>query len=107
MIRFRRGTSLLNKVVKQFDQAVADLDVAITQIEEKRLATLEKARNTTSKHFEKVRTLVAQHEQKLDDLAAKHDAKTDAHYDKEEELYRAKVRAETVRANIAKLVGAA
>ena len=41
MIRIRRGTSLLNKVVKNFERATADLEVAAQQIEAKRQKTVE------------------------------------------------------------------
>lgn len=85
MIRIRRGTALLNKVVAQFDKAVADLDAAVEHIEA-----------SQSKQITKISQQHQKHNEALDKLHAK-----------EEELYGAGVRARTVRANIAKLVGSA
>jgi predicted nucleic acid-binding Zn-ribbon protein len=56
MIRIRRGTALLNKVVKQFDQAVADLEVAAKQIDDKQ----EKKRAKLRARYEAYRAYEAQ-----------------------------------------------
>lgn len=95
MIRFRSGTSLLNKVVKQFNQAIADLDVAAQQIEEKRQNTLDKIDANTERYDEAKARLHDKHvaiESKLDE--------------QEYALYLASLKAQTVRNNIAALVGA-
>lgn len=107
MIRFRRGTALLNKVVKQFDQAVADLAVAQEQIENQRIATLTAVRTKTAKNVAR--------EQKLRELtsriqswfANRNSTAEDQLYKREQKLYAAYQRAGIVRDNIAKLVGAA
>lgn len=84
MIRFRRGAALLNKVVKTFDKAVDDLEVAVLDMNAK--------------------------QDKLDDqlwrAREKHARFEDENYDKWQALSAAKTRALTVRANIARLVGA-
>lgn len=95
MIRIRRGTSLVSKVLKQFDQAVADLAVAAEQIEAKRQKTVDKMTKQTEKH-----------QAKLAELRAKNNATLGKLNSEEYELYLAGRRAETVRQNIAKLVGA-
>ena len=114
MIRFRTGTSLLNKVVKQFDQAVADLQLAEQQIQQQRTATLTAARAASETNMERedrLDDLVYKIQMKLSRIAVwysqRNVAAEGALYDKEQQLYRAQVRANTVRANIAKLVGAA
>jgi hypothetical protein len=95
VIRIRRGTALLNKVVKQFDQAVADLEAAAQHIEDKRLKTLDKI---TDKQLAHMDTLAG--------IQAAHDAKQAKLNADEYALYLAGKKAQTVRDNIAKLVGA-
>lgn len=95
MIRFRRGTALLNKVVKQFDQAIADLEAAYQQIEEKRQSTLDQIDANNQQYIAAQARLREKHVAIEDKLDAK-----------EYELYLASIKAATVRHNIAALVGA-
>lgn len=118
MIRIRSGTSLLNKVVKQFDQAVADLELAQEQIARQRATILAAARSKNDRNMDREYAL----ERMVDKLRAKvvylterliawHERRNVAAegklYAQEYKLFLAEKRAATVRANIAKLVGAA
>ena len=96
MIRLRRGTALLNSVVKTFETAVADLDTAIEQISEKRVKTLAKVHDADAKH-----------EAKIARMNDDHTSKRGALFSQEDELWTAQTRATAVRANIAKLVNVA
>ena len=106
MIRIRRGTSLLNKVVKQFDQAVADLEIAAKQIEAKRLATLEKVRATVERNKDRERALRNKHEAQQQKFGDKNVLAENKMYIKESELYAAAARAQAVSKKIAALVSA-
>lgn len=107
MIRIHRGTSLLNKVVKQFDQAVADLAVAQQQIEQDRISTLNAARDLSEQNTEREDWLQYQLERFLQWYTNRNVAAEGKLYEHEARLHIASLRAQTVRQNIAKLVGAA
>lgn len=84
MFRFRRGVALLNKVVKTFDKAVEDLEVAVIDMNVKQDKLDERLWEAREKH--------AQYEEE--------------NYSDWQVLQDAKQRALTVRKNIAALVGA-
>lgn len=82
-IRIRRGTALVNKVLKNFDRAIEDLAVAAQDIAQRR--------ETKKVQLEQARESFKQYE--VEQMAA------DAH------LRKALTRAEQVRANLEALVG--
>jgi hypothetical protein len=51
VIRFRRGTALLNSVIKTFEKSVADLEVASQQIDAQRQKTVEKRQAAWDKYI--------------------------------------------------------
>lgn len=103
MIRFRSGISLLSKVLKTFDSALADLDVAVEQMEAQSTAEVEKRITLREKLYQKTAKLEA----KIDAVHEKAVAQVEASYQRDDELLAAIRRAEKVRQNIAALIGIA
>lgn len=81
-IRFRRGTALVTKVLKNFDRAIADLELAAADIHEDRARKAVVAENNRQWY------LAIQARHAMEDLALK----------------QAAVRADRVRSNIEALV---
>lgn len=106
MIRFRRGTSLLNKVVKTFERAVADLDVAIAQIEEQRQQVLVESREMVEKNRRAEEELAEKQRLQAYELRGRNQARENDAYMAEYSLYLDGLRAQEVRKNIAALVAA-
>lgn len=106
MIRLIRGTSLLEKVVKQFDQAVADLQVAYEQIEEKRQQTNEKARAKAERNQAREKAMREKHAEKEQAFYTGNVLAEGKLYSKESQLYAASQRALAVSRKISALVSA-